>query len=237
VINNIKSYFRKDTSTLFISSAAIALLLSSTLLLSNALLLLQPAQATTISFTSIQTKNPVKLGRACNAANATLTFEAKGNGETLTNGTFQITNSSSGQILWSGDLSRARSQEGILLDYGVHGNVPVCGIGSGHLLEIETGCGGYGIHLSTDGGNIGDYFPGVVNCELPSDTAAQPSSSMTGTTNTQDSDGDRDGIPDSSDKCTHNSNPRCFKEGDASTTTTTQQQQPSTSSSSGNQTR
>jgi hypothetical protein len=41
----------------------------------------------------------------------------------------------------------------------------------------------------------------------------------------QDSDdGDGDGIPDSSDRCTHNSNPRCFKEGDTSTTTTTQQQ-------------
>jgi hypothetical protein len=53
---------------------------------------------------------------------------------------------------------------------------------------------------------------------------------MTGTTaqdrdsNSRDGDGDGDGIPDSSDRCTHNSNPRCFKEGDTSTTTTTQQQ-------------
>jgi hypothetical protein len=39
------------------------------------------------------------------------------------------------------------------------------------------------------------------------------SSSMTGTNTTaQNSDGD--GIPDSSDRCTHNSNLRCFKEGD-----------------------
>jgi hypothetical protein len=229
--NNIP-YMRKDTSSTLLVGSAIAVLLlaSSVLPLSNPVL--QPVQATTIFPTSMQTQNPVDLGKSCSSApDATLNFEAKGNGETLTNGTFQITNgsSSSGQILWSGDLSRARSQEGILLDYGVHGNVPVCGIGSGHLLEIETGCGGYGIHLSTDGGNIGDYFPGVVNCELPSDTAAQPSSSMTGTTNTQDSDGDRDGIPDSSDRCTHNSNPRCFKEGD----TTTQ----SSTSMGGNQTR
>ena len=236
MINNIP-YMRKDTSSTLLVGSAIAVLLlaSSVLPLSNPVL--QPVQATTIFPTSMQTQNPVDLGKSCSSApDATLNFEAKGNGTTLTNGTFQITNSSSGQILWSGDLSRARIQEGILLDYGVHGNVPVCGIGSGHLLEIETGCGGYGIHLSTDGGNIGDYFPGVVNCELPSDTAAQPSSSMTGTTNTQDSDGDRDGIPDSSDKCTHNSNPRCFKEG-GDTGTTTTQQQPSSSPMAGNQTR
>ncbi|MDQ3836361.1 MAG: hypothetical protein M3270_05440 [Thermoproteota archaeon] len=43
-------------------------------------------------------------------------------------------------------------------------------------------------------------------------------------------DGDGDGIPDSSDRWTHSSNPRCFKE--ETTKTTTQH-----SSSSGNQTR
>ena len=37
-------------------------------------------------------------------------------------------------------------------------------------------------------------------------------SSMTGTTKMVDSDGDGDGIPDSSDKCADNSNPRCYKE-------------------------
>jgi hypothetical protein len=61
------------------------------------------------------------------------------------------------------------------------------------------------------------------------------SSSMTGTNTTQNRDSDGDGIPDSSDKCTHNSNLRCFKEGDTSGTTT-QQEQPS-SSIAGNQTR
>jgi hypothetical protein len=59
---------------------------------------------------------------------------------------------------------------------------------------------------------------------------------MTGTTTTtQDSDGD--GIPDSSDKCIHNSNPRCFKEGEASSTTTTTQQEQPSSNRTGNQTR
>ena len=51
---------------------------------------------------------------------------------------------------------------------------------------------------------------------------------MSGTT-TQSRDSDGDGIPDSSDRCTHNSNPRCFKED-----TTTQS---SSTSMAGNQTR
>ena len=242
MINNTKSYFRKDTSTLFISSAAIAMLLSSTLLLSNTLLL-QPAQATTISFTSMQTQHPINLGRSCSTANATLTFEAKGNGETLTNGTFRIADSNSGQILWSGGLFRASSlgADDILLVYGVVGNVPVCGIGSGDGLQIQTYCGGGGIELSTDDGDTRPVAA-VVDCEpTPRDTttAQQPSSSSTPMTGTseQDSDGDGDGIPDSSDRCPHNSHHRCYKEGgDTSTTTTTQQQQPSTSMG-GNQTR
>jgi hypothetical protein len=64
------------------------------------------------------------------------------------------------------------------------------------------------------------------------DRSTSGSSNSTGSNS---KDGDSDGIPDSSDKCTHNSNPRCFKEGDTSGTTT-QQEQPS-SSIAGNQTR
>jgi hypothetical protein len=66
---------------------------------------------------------------------------------------------------------------------------------------------------------LGGEFSGAVECS-PSqgvgNTTAQPSSpspsssSMTGTT--QDGDSDGDGIPDPSDKCADNSNPRCYKE-------------------------
>jgi hypothetical protein len=98
----------------------------------------------------------------------TLTFEAKGNGETLTNGTFRIADSNSGQILWGGDLSRASSLEGddILLAYGVVGNVPVCGIGSGDRLQIQTGCGVNMIGLSTDDGDFREVAA-AVDCEPP----------------------------------------------------------------------
>ena len=96
-------------STLFVLSAAIALLAITPLALSN--ILLQPVQATSLP-TSMQTQNPVNLETSCGSANTTLTFEAKGNGKTLTNGTFQITNSSSsGQILWSGDIFNAANDD------------------------------------------------------------------------------------------------------------------------------
>ena len=39
------------------------------------------------------------------------------------------------------------------------------------------------------------------------------SSNRSSSSDTESRDGDGDGIPDSSDRCTHNSNPRCFKEG------------------------
>ena len=231
-------YMKKKISTLLIFSAiALLLLVSSPMFFSNPLL--QPVQATSIP-NIIQTKNPVKLGTSCSDANATLTFEANGNGGTLTNGTFQISDSSSGKILWSGDLYRANSQGDVLLVYSVVGSVPVCGIGSGDVLQIQTRCERNIIGLSTDGTDSG-LAPAQVDCESSTrdtTTAQQPSSStpMTAgtTTTTQDSDGDRDGIPDSSDRCIHNSNHRCFKEGDTSTTT---QQQSSSTSMGGNQTR
>ena len=204
--------------TLFVLSAvAIALLAISPLVLSH--FLLQPVQATSLP-TSMRTQNPVNLGKSCGSANTTLTFEAKGNGKTLTNGTFQITNSSSsGQILWSGDIFNA-ANDGPLYElyYRVKGPTLICGIG-GSLLEIKTaGCSNLdsgqavAIELSTQEGSIGDYFPGVVNCEFPSDTTAQPSSSSMATGSSQDRDGD--GILDANDNCPNLPNTRCYKEGD-----------------------
>jgi hypothetical protein len=100
-------------------------------------------------------------------------------------------------------------------------------------IKLETSCSNSPrnvISVTTYDVNVGlGTFFGPVDCSIEGggglgNTAA--SSSMTGTTSTQDSDGD--GIPDSSDRCANNSNTRCFKE-DTST-------QPQSSSSSGNQT-
>jgi len=242
---------RKETSsTLLTISAAIALLLlSSPLILSN-FLLLQPAQATLMP-NSIQTRFPVALGDNCNVANTQITFDAQGNRDKMTSGTFQITNiNNSSQILWSGDIDSEDSgpdnDGGYSLIYNVDNNNLVCGAGEQLWVDVDCGNGtpdNPNISLETNGQAMGSVS-GTVDCGSGGDTtAAQPSPSspspMTGTTTTttttttQDSDGDGDGIPDSSDRCTHNSNPRCFKEGGDTSTTT----QSSSTSMAGNQTR
>jgi hypothetical protein len=244
MINNILPYFRKKTSTLLALSAAIAMLLSGLLLpLSN--FLVQPVQATSSPPTSVQTDSPVDISKYCNIGTAALAFEAQGTpsssdptSTTLTNGTFQIINSSSssGQTLLSGHFFRGSITDDpsagwdVEIWYRVDGTGSVCGVLT--ELDIATSCPGgpnTPIDLSSTGRNL-ETISGTVDCDTEGDTttAQQPSSSMTGTTSTQDSDGD--GIPDSSDKCTHNSNPRCYKEGDTTT-------QSSSTSMAGNQTR
>jgi hypothetical protein len=255
-IDNIP-HLRKKVSTLLLLSAAIALLLTSPMLFLN--VLLQPAQATIVG-TNVQTPNPVALGNNCNVANAQITFDAQGNppssgsqSVTLTSGTFQVTDISSGQLLWSGNLYSGSitgydpntEDTNVEIVYNVANNSVVCE--AGEQLWVYTYCTqeppSPSIVLETDGGAMGGVN-GAVDCGNAGDTTAQPSpssspsSSMTGTTTTtQDSDGD--GIPDSSDKCIHNSNQRCFKEGNSTTTTHEQEQPPSTSSNNrtGNQTR
>ena len=248
--NNILPYFRKEKSTLVtISAVAIALLLLASPLVFSKNILLQRVQATTLVPTSVQTDSPVKLGTLCSsAADTALTFEAQGTPSSsdpssaiVTNGTFQITDSSSGQTLWSGNFDTGHGsitdEPGpgwdVDITYRGDGQGSVCG--NGGYLEIQTSCPG------GDGTNIALYnaedapigtISGTVDCDTGGDTTAQPSTTLTGTTTTQDSDSD--GIPDSSDNCPHNSHHRCYKEG--GTSSTTAQQQPS-SNRTGNQTR
>jgi hypothetical protein len=181
----------------------------------------------------------------------TLTFNAQGTASSsdsqtakITNGTIQITSSSSGQILYTGRFVsgtfRNNTNGGSIFANGLMQQADTtfdfttyCSIAHNNPISVD---------ISTpDGGGVSFGLEGPVECSSSQGggTITQPTSTspVTGTTTTLDRDSDGDGIPDSSDRCTHNSNPRCFKEGAASPTTTTQQQQPSTSSSSGNQTR
>lgn len=232
-------YLRKKTpSTLLALSAAIAMLLSSLLLpLSN--FLIQPVQATSSPPTSVQTDSPVDVSKYCNIGTAALAFEAQGTpsssdptSTTLTNGTFQIINSSSsGQTLLSGHFFRGSITDDpsagwdVEIWYRVDGTGSVCGVLT--ELDITTSCPGgpnTPIDLSSTGRNLETIY-GTVDCDSGGDTTAQPSSSsMTGTTtqdgdrgsssdsNSRDGDSDGDGIPDSSDKCANNSNTRCYRE-------------------------
>jgi hypothetical protein len=250
------SYLRNDIS-ISLALSALALLLLASLLLPLSNFLVQPVQATSSPPTSVQTDSPVDISKYCNIGTAALAFEAQGTpsssdptSTTLTNGTFQITNSSSssGQTLLSGHFFRGSITDDpsagwdVEIWYRVDGTGSICGVLT--ELDIATSCPGgpiTPIDLSSTGRNL-ETISGTVDCDTGGDTTtAQPSSPMSGTT-TQSRDSDGDGIPDSSDNCTHNSNPRCFKEGDISNTTTTssttqQQQQPSSSNRTGNQTR
>ena len=226
---------KKISPTLFtVSAAAIALLLLASPLLPFPNPLLQPVQAQTTTMT-------FKTSKAANSEdrNYMLTFDAQGtlssnfSGYQPMNGTFQINSTSDGGIINSGDIERGR------LSNNNQGVVSIILVS--RITAIETSC-------STSATNSilvdEDLYRGAVECEPVGDTTVQPSSPVTGTAITEDRDSDGDGIPDSSDNCTHNSNPRCFKEGDTSSGTTTHEQQPSStspspssSSSSGNQTR
>ncbi len=239
--------YLRNKKSISLALSAIALLTISSLPLSN--FLLQPVQAeTTVTFqpspTTVQNNQ------------FALTFEAKGtacssychDGE-VTSGTFQM-NTSDG-VYDSGSLSAHTSSftndsSGVTVNLIYIGNKDA----GGTSYLIVTTCStseGNDISVTTpDTGNLDTDFYDPVECTIGGgDTttaqSTQPSSSspMTGTTTqSRDMDGDGDGIPDSSDRCTHNSNPRCFKEGDTSSGTTThdQQQPSSSSSSSGNQT-
>ena len=261
--NNILSYFRKDISTLLkLSTAAIGvLMLASPLLPLSNFLLLQPVQASQAT-SGAQTRAPVDGTLSCgggdaNPIDAKLTFSVEGSTidntwYNLHNGTFQLTNSSNGQILYS---YSGGHQAGGYISIGGHPYtwtiVPGFGLDGGKFLcgdnaitmYVTTTCNNEFetilINRGTGGSPIGNFTNAVIQCG--GDPAAQqPSSSpATATTTQQDSnrdsrdgDGDRDGIPDSSDRCAHNSNPKCFKEGDTGTAT-----QSSTSNRTGNQTR
>jgi hypothetical protein len=215
--NNNTPGLRKNRiwTLLILSAATLMLLLTSTLLSLSNPLLLQPVQAqTNLSFrTPIPANGTYYTGEA-----ASITFDAQG--ETFinsvrleANGTYQITASSSGQVLSSGSISRV---QGCCLSNPSNGDKIT--IITGDNTEISTSCSTSNQNnIGVQAGELSENFQGPVECsssqggDTTTTHATQPSSSsMTGTTSTQDSDGD--GIPDSSDKRTHNSNQRCYKE-------------------------
>jgi hypothetical protein len=168
----------------------------------------------------------------CSNTEAYITFNAQGTATNdnpvlnLTGGTFQVTNSSrpDAQALYSGKIYSGfynvdNGKIIILLSYTpdrVPSSGPIC-VSTDDSFNISTVCNPdirneIGADWQNDDsghfGHFGD-FSGGVSCSGLSPSSSSPTT--TGTT-AQDRDSDGDGIPDSSDKCTHNSNPRCFKE-------------------------
>jgi Thrombospondin type 3 repeat len=191
-------YMRKDTSSTLLAFSAIALLLlASPLLLSN--VLVQPAQAqTTLSF---RTPTPA------NGDSGTLTFDAQGTTSTSDPSSVDITN---GTIQWQTDQTYTGEIYSGSFNNNTRGGAISFNAKINNLdSSVSSPCRTVDSNSITLTYQNGRYeFNGPVECSSSQGGGNTASSSMTGTA--QDSDGD--GIPDSSDNCSHNSNPRCFKE-------------------------
>jgi hypothetical protein len=252
---------RKETSSnLLVFSAAIALLLLTSTLLPLSNFLLQPVQAqTTLSF-----KTPIPANGTGVAQGGALTFDAQGDtfrssDQLYATGTYTITDISTGANS-SGSILRV---QGCCLSNPSNGDkISMDAALSGVSYSISTSCStsaNNNISLqNTESGGEPLDFSGPVECSSSSSQGggntttthtAQPSSLTAGSSQGTDrgssssssgggsnnsTDSDRDGIPDSSDRCDHNSNHRCYKEAGTSSGTTHEQQPSSTSSSSGN---
>jgi hypothetical protein len=242
--------FEKDMSTLFILSAAIALLMMSgpLLLLSN---FLQPVQASSIGSSSsvamtFRATEPAtgEIGYTSptSPCEATLTFHAQGTNNSSTaqpmNGTFQITSSHGGEILASGKILKglysngnegariemaaqvgnaSRSQDCAPQETSVFDIIAQCGTSETKEIDLAEYAGKFygSVECSSShegGGNTATHTTTQQQQQSSSSSPPPPMTASSQDSNGESRDGDGDGIPDSSDRCTHNSNPRCFKE-------------------------
>jgi hypothetical protein len=226
-------YLRKETSSTLLVFSAIALLLSSpVLLLSNPLLQLARAQTPNVRTTKPAVSQDGSLVLTYEAIATANSSYAKGY---AVNGKFEITNPNNGSIAYSSNIQGGGGFGYEDLWFSLASQYRNQ---SAETFSIEASCdtsdsnNDIYFYLGTASSEIIQItFQGPVECPPP---LTQGGGNITTTQSmaagrSQDSDGD--GIPDSSDRCTHNSNPKCFKED-----TTTQQQQPS-SNGSRNQTR
>jgi len=240
---------RNNISISLTLSAALALvLLASPLLPLSNPILLQPAQAQTPM--TFKTPKPATGTDPNSGQGVGLTFDAHGTSSTsdpssvdITNGTIQLQADPPHGQTYNGTIT-----SGIFTNNTNGGSFRFRATIDNSDYSLSSDCSTSvtnNIQLSNAYGETD--FSGAVECSSSSSLTGSSqgmdrgSSSSSGSSNSTDSD--RDGIPDSSDNCTHNSNHRCYKEGDTSNTTTSsttqEQEQPSSSSNNrtGNQTR
>ena len=109
------------------------------------------------------------------------------------NSGFANVSNSGKQIFVFGDLTKPKPQEGIQIVIFTS-----CSTSASNDIDVENP------NIVQD---IGD-FSGPVECSSSQGGGEDTTQSMAAG-NSQD--GDSDGIPDPTDRCAHNSNPRCFK--------------------------
>ena len=205
------------------------LLLASTLVLFNVI----PVHAQTPM--SFRTTEPADGTDTCTRNTAKLTFDAQGTPSSshpqyvdITSGTFRITSNHDGQTLYSGNIiygGRYVSTSGggeIGLNAqanDISNNTSSC-ISKGEDIRIITSCS------TSDTNSINVYtsnqyelanFQGAVECSSQGgggDTTTQQSSSSSMNGSSQDTDSDRDGIPNANDNCPNLTYTRCYNEGD-----------------------
>ena len=235
-----RPYLRNETSTLLTLSAVILMLLASSLPLSNFLLQSVQAQTTPLSF---RTTEPASGSDAdCLAADATLTFDAKGTPSSsnpqvldITSGTFKVTASDDEQKTYSGNIasgSFTSNSGGGILKFAFSGTIENASNTTNCSIEGATFSIGAPCSTSNDGSAsnpvsisthyiaqapVFNNFNGVVECSQGGggDTTTQSSSSSSSSmTVTTTQDGDGDGILDANDNCPNLTHTSCYKEGD-----------------------
>ena len=240
-INNIP-HLRKKVSTLLLLSGAILMVLSTTPLLLFNFQPVQASSSNTNSMIfgtrqpasgTLCTGEPTALNLY---AHGPITGQTNNVTVQIDDGQIQITNGSSGDSNSGTILYSTNLLSGQFIEYNnsQSGTVDVTGQVSGQVVlapNSNSTCATNGQTLEISGTwvcfsekqqNFTVYnedakrdfgkFQGQMDCitVINNDAQSPSSSSMTGAT--QDRDSDRDGIPDSSDRCTHNSNSRCYKE-------------------------
>jgi hypothetical protein len=216
-INNNTPYSRKKISTLLILLSATILMLLAT----SPLLLFTPVPAQAQSSFSFRTTQPANGAVLCSSTAARLTFDAQGMPSSsnpqhvdVTGGTFQISDSHDGQILYSGNINTGRfansSEGGSLILYADVNSTSSCA-STGDTLTIDTACGTSNenpINIGFQGVSPTGFgtFRGAVECSQ----GGENTQSMTGSSQ----DGDGDGILDANDNCPNLPYTRCYQEGD-----------------------
>jgi hypothetical protein len=154
---------------------------------------------------SFQTTKPAIARDPNTGQEYALTFDAKGTTSSsdatsgsITSGTFQI--SSNGNVLTSGHISRGQ--------FSNNSN----GASISMVSTVIVGQDTYHYDISTDCSTFEDNKIDVLVIDGPHTEYSGPVECSPAEGGGADRDSDGDGIPDSSDKCANNSNPRCYKE-------------------------